>query len=176
MIRRWDIPTALQHLERTTAECLVNTRIDRVPNCPDISCFPDLIRLSCLDGAASNPRYLRNLPCDGLNWSDISVTCEDHGVYAIAKSLGLLNDADIRGQTQWTLASNHPMARHHCGPLIRDIVADWINVRRGPPPASARERSRCLLRVALAGESKSFEKQFIMIYFPNGDPAGIFSY
>jgi hypothetical protein len=132
--------------------------------------FEDKILLGTLDEASSNPRYVHNLRklCHG--WTDISIGCEDHAAYNVGGDMAKLHEADVSGLTHWGLAMNHPMGRRFIATILKQIVGEWLNIRRGPPPAHARHRTFLLLRVALAGERNLFERKLHMLFFPNGDP------
>ena len=131
--------------------------------------FESLIRLSTLDGASSNPRYLECLD-KTLPFKKFSIVCEDHGGFNIAGKVGDHASVDVSGQIHWSLSLNHPMARKLCPKILKDICRDWIRIKRGPPPALARRRLKALLRIGLAGQARSLQKELLMVFFPNGDP------
>ena len=80
-------------------------------------------------------------------------------------------DDDLSGLTHWTLTFNHPLGRAYCSKIIREIVQDWLSIRKGPPPLDARNRSKAILRIALVGQSNQFESRLHMEFWPNGDPS-----
>jgi hypothetical protein len=162
---------ALQHVERTTAECLVEARHRRghvLPG-PEVRC--EKVALGTLDEAKSNPRYIANyissLP--GV-WTDITIPCNDHGCFNICGDLGKIHEPDVSGQIHWALSLNSHMGRRYLTAMLRDICKEWLCICRGRPPLEAGRRMKALLRICLGGESSSFERQLHMLYFPNGDP------
>ena len=161
----------LQHLERTTAECLVDARQARSKPGHQTSLFESKVRLSALDQAASNPRYISGLPNPNGTWKDMTFFCEDHGAFNIIGDMGkTFVDADISGITHWGLTFNHPLGRAYCTQIMRDIVNDWLVIMKGPPPLAARNHSKAILRIGLCGQSHQFETTLHMQFWPNGDP------
>ena len=161
----------LQHLERTTAECLVHAHDLRSKPSTHASAFESKVRLHTLDQAASNPRYISGLPNPNGSWKDIVVFCEDHGAFNIIGDLGkTFVDPDISGLTHWGLTFNHSLGRAYSTKIIREIVDDWLAIMKGPPPLAARQHSKAILRLGLAGQSNQFETTLHMQFWPNGDP------
>ena len=161
----------LQHLERTTAECLVHAREMRSKPSAQVSAFESKTRIHILDQAASNPRYVHGLPNPDGSWKNITFFCDDHIIFNVIGDLSkTFVDRDISGLTHWALTFNHSLGRAYSSKIVREIVHDWLVVKKGPPPLEARNRSKAILRIALIGQSNNFETRLHMECWPNGDP------
>jgi hypothetical protein len=169
-IIRGDTLNALQHVERTTAEVLLEAHRLRSGVTESTNAFEDKVRLTCLDDAKSNPRCETFVMKPRHDWSNLQFKCEDHICFNILGAVGKHCDADVSGQIHWAVALTHPMGRQYIQELVREVCKDWLCIRRGPPPPECAVRLRALLRICLAGETRSFEKQLRILYFPNGDP------
>ena len=90
LILRGQQINALQHLERTTGECLVASRDKRIQITDAPTKFDEAVRLTVLDGASSNARSerlgQRNM------FSSILFSCEDHITFNIADAVGRILD------------------------------------------------------------------------------------
>ena len=160
---------SLDHVERTTAECLHGAYLRRAALSESADAFEDKVLLMAMDGASSNHRWLRCAMLQRPGWHAIVFVCEDHTIFNIASRVGMSNDIDITGQIHWALAFNHPMGRRYCKQLLRTILDEWLVIRRGSPPREAKDHLRSLLRLSLVAETYRYEKMFHMMCLPNGD-------
>ena len=100
----------LQLLERVTPECLAAAQALRACTTKHLRAFQEQVRLVCLDGASSNPRYesevIRRL---GHTWHLFLLGCEDHLIALILKGIAAQMKRDIEGQTHWAKSLNHNM-------------------------------------------------------------------
>ena len=127
---RGDCSTALQWVERTTAECLLEGRCLRSNRSKDVESFGDKVFLSTLDGASSNNRYISHVH-DGLeNWTDFTMLCEDHIIFNLLNDVAKLCDFDISGQVHWALSMQHAMARVYTRKILHQDCDDWVQVCR----------------------------------------------
>ena len=103
--------------------------------------------MTALDGAGSNPRTERAIMKDrDPAWAAVSFQCESHLMFHILSAVG--NDfcsKDISGQIHWALSFEGPFVKKHASEILRDVVADWLEVVREPAPPSARRRLRALM-------------------------------
>ena len=172
MIVRGDMLGCIQNTERTTAECLINCYMARNSRSHSVTAFEEALRISTLDGAGSNQRSERGLD-DTLEddlWTSVSFLCESHIESLIIKEVVRPHKEEVKGEQHWANALRHPAGRRLCCKIIDDIVNEWVNICRGPPPQFCHSRLKALLRVCLAGERRVFEKKMRMLFFPNGDP------
>ena len=162
----------LMHIERTTAECYFQAWRARTGVSAACNRFDDCVRVVPEDGAPSNFRNERQiLSYLGPTWSGIEIQCEDHlqalGLGAFSKVI----DGDITGQIHWSLMHSDGTARIHTKRILKEVVFEWVEIQRGPPPSDARSRMQILLRMCFQGcSNRTMSTILRMCYLPNGDP------
>ena len=166
-----DAINPLQHVERTTAECLWGAWSKREAVSESASHYEEQVRLVAEDGAGSNFRaegFIR--ASRGSAFTTVEHACESHLIALGLKAHGTVIDSDVTGQIHHSLAMNFNTSRTHCRRILFDVVKDWFKCKRGPPPVAGRRHLRYLLRTCLSGERRRCEKELLMLCLPNSGP------
>ena len=166
-----DTINPLQHLERTTAECLWGAWNRRDAVSEAAGDYDDRVRIVAEDGAGSNFRNEQFIgETRGPAWDTIENSCESHLEALTLKAHGNTIEADVTGQIHRALAMNANTSRYQCRRIVNQVAKEWFKVVRGPPPPCARKNLRFLLRISLTGERRRCEKELSVLYLPNSDP------
>lgn len=162
----------LQHTERTCAECLYECWRRRTGTSENTDAFGEKVRLKAQDNATSNTRNERFISYTlGKDWLTIILACEDHLIALALKGMSSLIEDDVTGQIHFALAMTDGSARMHCRSILKEIVQDWLVVRRGLPEPDGPIHMKRLLQICLRGApSRKLSTQLKTMCIPNADP------
>ena len=162
--------TWLQHLERTTGECLAEADRRREAMTSVAHRFRLRTRLSTLDQARSNDRAERFLMSQRpVTWSRLSFPCM---VHITAGAYGKVFDEvseDISGQIAFALAVNEGAGLALFRKHLRMQVRSKIVILRGEPSKEAVQYRQHLLKLAMARGPRLLQRKAALLCLPNGD-------
>ncbi|CAK0849733.1 unnamed protein product, partial [Prorocentrum cordatum] len=170
--------TWLQHLDRTTGECLLAAAKQRSAITDWHRKFANKLRVSCLGGAGAHDRYereyLRELRSQADGWHRLPVGCEIHLVAGChGKTFAPVNPM-IMGQIHWALAINEGTSFNRFQRIAKNIVKERIVFRQGWGPLNLKKPLRDIVAIyfgwlCAARGSRLLAKRLALSFLPNGD-------
>ena len=162
--------TWLQHLDRTTSECLFGAEVLRSAHTANTSDFGFKVRMSVLDRGGSNDKSEREvLRQRGPEWTRFPWTCCTHNVANVYTDVFSLVDSCIRGHVHFALSLNFGTNLTRFSKHLKLVVRDRLRIRRGNPPTDCIPYKQHLLRFCLARGTNLLQKKLALWALPNGD-------
>ena len=160
----------LQRVERTKAECIAVADFQRCRIEPAVEKFAGLSRLTCLDGASSNPRSERGMAArKSARWKKLAARCEVH--------MQARNILKTYRPMEWVISClvNYSIALEgdhleEFAAIADEVVDEWITVTHHPCTAEANAFKIKLLKTALRTGTYLTRLKIaaVMLKLPNG--------
>jgi len=160
----------LQHLERTTAECLAEATRRRGHLNDFAHRFPFKSRITTVDGYLANDRAERQTVRERPEgWSRLPLLCDVHRIAGAHKYTFDLVPETIRGQIAFALSLNEGAALEVFRKHLREQIAKRFVLLRGTPPAECAAYRQHLVRLCLSQGPRLLNRRMSLIMLPNGD-------
>lgn len=160
----------LQHLQRTTAECLAEAARQRDSTTDVANQFAFRARLSTLDRYAGGEKCEKALvgERDAL-WHRLALSCEVHMTAGTHKKVFQITSADISGQINLALSLNFGTGLSLFRKHLRQHIMQKVVVLKGDPPAECQAVRRHLLRLCCSRGPRLLQRKAMLMALPNGD-------
>ena len=160
----------VQHVDRTTGECLAEARRLRDGVTSAAESFALRTMSSTLDQAKSNPRCQAEVARRRqAGWLQLPVACEVHMAQGCLRKAVKIVDEVVSGHIHFALAVNFSTGFNNFQKVLQEVIKERVVVKYGKPTPQAEQYKAHVLRLCCSRGARLSERRLALLAGPNGD-------